>query len=48
MTIPTMLEVQDGFYDDEPFVEDWEPWTVEAEDASWLVDDDRRRREVTP
>ena len=38
------LSAKDGFYDDEPYVEDWEPWTVEAEDASWLADDDRARR----
>ena len=42
--IPTMAEVQDGYYDDEAIVDDWEPWTVEAEDASWLDDDDRARR----
>ena len=42
--IPTMAEVQDGYYDDEAIVDDYEEWTPEAEDASWLREDDAARR----
>ena len=42
--IPTMAEVHDGYYDDEAIVDDYEEWTVEAEEASWLADDKAQER----
>lgn len=44
-TILSALDVEHGLdYDDLAVVEDYEPWSSEEEDASWLAADDAAKR----